>query len=72
MPKGTIKWYDNEIGYGFIEVEEGYSLYMDESSISSLSLKTFHKGDHVTFEVGRGEKGPVALHVTPALVNKRG
>jgi CspA family cold shock protein len=63
MVKGTVKWYDKDKGYGFIEAEDGYDIYVHTSSIKGSGLKNLYKGDKVTFDVGSGKKGPVAIDV---------
>jgi CspA family cold shock protein len=63
MLKGTVKWYDRKKGYGFIEAEEGYDIYVHTSSIKGGGLRNLYKGDKVSFDVGSGKKGPVAIDV---------
>jgi cold shock protein len=66
LPKGTIKWFSNEKGYGFIEEEgaEGKDVFVHFSSIKMSGFKTLNEGDVVVFEVEEGERGPVAKNVT--------
>jgi CspA family cold shock protein len=63
MPKGKVKWFDKKKGYGFIETEYGNSLFVHVSSIQDNGSRELFKGDEVTFEVGKGKKGPVAIRV---------
>ncbi|OUW18381.1 MAG: cold-shock protein [Opitutales bacterium TMED158] len=62
MPTGTIKWFDSEKGYGFIEQDEGdKDLFVHHSETDGTAL---NDGDKVEFEVGQGPKGPCASKVT--------
>ena len=67
--KGTVKWFNNQKGYGFISPEEGGSddkdLFVHMSSIQMEGFKTLKDGQEVEYEVGEGEKGPVATNVVP-------
>lgn len=70
MLKGTIKWYDKNKGYGFIEAEDGYDLFLHKSSIKNKGANLFN-GDKVTFEVGTSKKGPEAKNVMLQGKSKR-
>jgi len=67
--KGTVKWFNNQKGYGFISPAEGGSddkdLFVHMSSIQMEGFKTLKDGQEVEYEVGEGEKGPVASNVVP-------
>ena len=66
--KGTVKWFNNQKGYGFISPEEGVDgkdLFVHMSSIQMEGFKTLKDGQDVEYEVGEGEKGPVATNVVP-------
>ena len=64
--KGTVKWFNNQKGYGFISPEgEGTDLFVHMSSIVMEGFKTLKDGQDVEYEVGEGEKGPVAKNVAP-------
>ncbi|MDJ0707329.1 MAG: cold-shock protein [Leptolyngbyaceae cyanobacterium MO_188.B28] len=63
MPKGTVKWFDAQKGYGFIAQEEGSDLFVHHSEVQSASLS---EGQSVEFEVGEGRKGPCAINVRTA------
>ena len=56
---GTVKWFNDAKGYGFIEQEEGEDLFVHKSQIE----EDLHEGDSVEFEVGEGPKGPNAMNV---------
>lgn len=60
MPKGKVKWFDAQKGYGFIEQEQGSDLFVHHSEVQSESL---NEGQSVEFEVGEGRKGPCAINV---------
>jgi CspA family cold shock protein len=62
--KGTVKWFSNEKGYGFIVSDEGgKDLFVHYSSIKGDGFKTLEEGDKVQFEVVEGRKGPEAKQV---------
>ena len=63
---GTVKWFNEKKGFGFIEREGGDDLFVHHSAIQGDGLKTLQEGQKVTFEVTQGEKGPQAENVTPA------
>ena len=64
MPKGNIKWFDNEKGYGFIVQEDGgKDLFVHHSETDGYALQ---EGDTVEFEIGEGQKGPCAVNVKKA------
>jgi CspA family cold shock protein len=64
MASGTVKWFDEKKGYGFIEVEDGSDVFVHHSGINATGFKTLHEGDHVTFDIEKGKKGPSAVNVT--------
>ncbi len=63
MPKGTVKWFDETKGYGFITSEEGGDIFVHYSSIEGGGFKSLVEGDAVSFEVEQGDKGPKAVNV---------
>ena len=63
MAKGTVKWFSNKKGYGFIAHEGGKDIFVHYSSINSDGFKTLSEGESVTFEVEDGQRGPVAKNV---------
>jgi CspA family cold shock protein len=66
MPEGTVKWFSNEKGYGFITPEDGGNdLFVHFSSIAGEGFKTLDDGARVSFESEDGPKGPVAVNVSP-------
>ncbi len=63
VPDGTVKWFSNEKGYGFIEREGGDDVFVHFSQIEQDGYKTLEQGQKVTFEVTEGPKGPQAADV---------
>ena len=63
MQKGTVKWFNAEKGYGFIECEEGGDVFVHFSAITMDGYKSLAEGDKVEFEVIEGNKGPQAANV---------
>ena len=64
MATGTVKWFNESKGYGFIEQEEGRDVFVHHSGINATGFKTLNEGDQVTFDVQQGPKGPSAVNVT--------
>ncbi|CBK73158.1 MAG: cold-shock protein [Pseudobutyrivibrio sp.] len=64
MSKGTVKWFNNSKGYGFISDEEGKDVFVHFSGINSEGFKTLEEGATVEYEVTDGAKGPQAVNVT--------
>ncbi|MFC2077918.1 cold-shock protein [Candidatus Bipolaricaulota bacterium] len=63
---GTVKWFNESKGFGFIEREAGEDVFVHYSSIRGEGFKTLQEGQKVEFTVGQGQKGPQAIDVTPA------
>ena len=66
MQKGTVKWFNAEKGYGFIECEDGTDVFVHFSAISMEGYKTLQEGEAVEFDVIDGTKGPQAANVVKA------
>ena len=64
MNKGTVKWFNNQKGYGFISDEQGNDVFVHYSGIAAEGFKSLEEGQAVEFEVTEGEKGPQAVNVT--------
>jgi len=64
--KGTVKWFNNAKGYGFIGREDGPDVFVHYSAISVEGYKSLQEGDPVEFEITQGQKGPQAANVTKA------
>ncbi|MDE0527266.1 MAG: cold-shock protein [Truepera sp.] len=64
MASGTVKWFSNEKGYGFIARDDGSGdLFVHFSAIQGDGYRSLNEGDEVTFDVGEGAKGPQAQNV---------
>ena len=64
MANGTVKWFNERKGYGFIEQEDGPDVFVHHSGISGTGFKSLNEGDKVTFDIEEGKKGPAAVNVT--------
>jgi cold shock protein len=64
--KGTVKWFNNAKGYGFIGREGGPDVFVHYSAITAEGYKSLQEGDQVEFEIAQGPKGPQAANVTKA------
>jgi CspA family cold shock protein len=64
MNKGTVKWFNNQKGYGFITDENGSEVFVHYSGLNIDGYKTLDEGQAVEFEVVEGPKGPQAVNVT--------
>jgi len=65
MALGTVKWFNEGKGYGFIQSENGKDLFVHFSEIQGDGFKTLIEGQAVEYEEGEGQKGPCATRVTP-------
>lgn len=63
MAQGTVKWFSEKKGYGFISQEDGQDVFVHFSSINMPGFKTLVEGDQVSFDVEEGDRGPVAKNV---------
>ncbi len=66
MPKGTVKWFNNAKGFGFVTAEDGTEAFIHYSDIESEGFKSLEEGDPVEFELTEGTKGPKAVKVRKA------
>tara|TARA_B100000686_G_C16681041_1_gene911962 strand:- start:856 stop:1056 length:201 start_codon:yes stop_codon:yes gene_type:complete len=63
MPRGTVKFFNTQKGYGFIAQEQGDDVFVHYSNISGSGFKNLEEGQEVEFEIGEGRKGEEALDV---------
>lgn len=64
MANGTVKWFNDSKGFGFITSEEGHDVFVHFSAIQGDGFRSLAEGDSVTFETEDGPKGPKAINVT--------
>ncbi|MCL2009610.1 MAG: cold-shock protein [Synergistaceae bacterium] len=64
MAQGTVKWFNESKGYGFITADEGKDVFVHYSAIVGDGFKTLAEGQKVLFEIVNGEKGPQAASVS--------
>ena len=63
MVEGTVKWFNERKGFGFIEREDGGDVFVHQSAINMSGFRTLYEGDRVSFEVEERDRGPAAKNV---------
>ena len=64
MATGTVKWFSDEKGFGFISTENGSDVFVHHTNIEGSGFKSLTEGAKVTYDAGQGPKGPNAENVT--------
>jgi len=63
MNQGTVKWFNDSKGFGFISGEDGIDYFVHHTSIQGNGFKSLAEGDKVSFDIEKGPKGPKAINV---------
>ncbi|PIP05333.1 MAG: cold-shock protein [Syntrophobacterales bacterium CG_4_9_14_3_um_filter_49_8] len=63
MANGTVKWFNDSKGFGFIATEDGRDVFVHHTSIQGNGFKSLAEGDSVSFDIEKGPKGPKAINV---------
>jgi cold shock protein len=63
MAKGTVKWFNDQKGFGFITAEDGSDVFVHHTSIKETGFRSLEEGQKVSFDITQGQKGPQASNV---------
>ena len=63
MSEGTVKWFNEQKGFGFIQMDDGGDIFVHYSAIQTRGFRTLREGQRVSFDVTEGQKGPAAANV---------
>ncbi len=63
MAQGTVKWFNDSKGFGFITADDGTDVFVHHTSILGSGFKSLAEGDKVSFDIEKGPKGPKAINV---------
>jgi len=63
LAQGTVKWFSDKKGFGFIEQDEGSDVFVHHTAIDMPGFKTLSEGDRVTFDIEKSDRGPAAKNV---------
>ena len=64
MANGTVKWFNERKGYGFIEQEDGPDVFVHHTGIAGSGFKSLNEGEQVSFDIEESDRGPSAKNVT--------